>query len=226
MESNLRNRIAMVMLPVATSATVACDRSRSGAAQSEDSRVESTTLRGAPMDPGVRTARVVAVDPGAVTVDAVTRAVATLSPTAGNSATGTVRFAASPGGAKIQVVADVQKLPPGRHAFHVHVLGDCSAPDAASAGPHFNFSGSSLVPPADARRILGDLGELAADANGVAKLRATIEHATLQGPYSIIGRAIVVHAGPNDLSKPPDGAAGPRLACGVIGIHAEGIPER
>ena len=45
-----------------------------------------------------------------------------------------------------------------------------------------------------------------------------IKHATLHGPYTIIGRSVVVHAKPNDPASPPMGEAGSRLACGVIGI--------
>ena len=65
----------------------------------------------------------------------VTRAVAVLHPTAGNQTAGTVTFTQE--GAQVRVVAAVTGLKAGaRHGFHLHELGDCSAPDAASAGPH------------------------------------------------------------------------------------------
>ena len=112
---------------------------------------------------------------------------------------------------------EVEGLPPGKHAFHVHAYGDCSADDGSSAGPHFDFKGSFTQQQAD--HIAGDLGELSADAGGKAHLEASIRDATLQGPYSVIGRSIVVHESPNDTTKPPEGNAGGRVACAVIGIE-------
>lgn len=63
-------------------------------------------------------------------------ATATLAPTAGNTAAGTVTFTQS--GDKVTVSAKVTGLAPGGHGFHIHEKGDCSAPDAMSAGGHFN----------------------------------------------------------------------------------------
>ena len=74
--------------------------------------------------------------------------------------------------------------------------GDCSAPDGKSAGPHFNFQGSSLEPPNDIKRITGDLCEVAPDPRGVAQFRSAAPRASLRGPYSIVrprgGRARAV----------------------------------
>jgi Cu-Zn family superoxide dismutase len=41
---------------------------------------------------------------------------------------------------------------------------------------------------------------------------------SLNGPNSIIGRSIIVHADPDDLKSQPSGNAGARVGCGVIGI--------
>jgi Cu-Zn family superoxide dismutase len=54
------------------------------------------------------------------------------------------------------------------------------------------------------------------ETDGVVRLEATIGTARLDGPHSIIGRSVVVHARGNDPSQPPDGDAGARIACGVI----------
>lgn len=143
-------------------------------------------------------------------------AVAVLHATEGNEAGGTVRFAPADGG--LRVNAEVSGLSEGRHAYHVHLYGDCSADDGTSAGTHFNFLGSSRNPPADIDRITGNLGDLDAGAEGKATHATLVEDASLAGPKSIIGRSVVVHASANDPEQPPIGAAGPRLACGVIGI--------
>jgi len=149
-----------------------------------------------------------------------TKAVAVIHPTAGNNAMGTVTFEQTDNGVKVH--ADVKGLSPGLHGYHVHLYGDCTAPDGTSAGTHFNFEGSSLNPPADIDHITGDLGNLDANDNGDATADTMIAIATLNGTKSIIGRAIVVHEKANDPSQPPIGAAGSRLGCGVIGIANTG----
>lgn len=143
-------------------------------------------------------------------------AVAELEPTQGNQARGEVRFETLPDGG-LRVVADVRGLPAGPHGMHVHVEGDCGEGGAA-AGPHFNFlapaeQGEGASSP---DRITGNLGELQADASGRVRLEGVVKLAQLEGPRSIAGRAVVVHAEGNDPSAPPDGNAGARIACGVI----------
>lgn len=156
------------------------------------------------------------VDPGADQPAAVDEVIAVLAPTRGSKTRGTVRFRDTGDG--VEVIADVTGLPRGPHAFHVHVFGDCSAPDAKSAGDHFHFHGSSLAPAEGI--ITGDLGELTGDAAGKASRTERIQEATLHGKFSIIGRSVVVHEKGNDPAQPPDGGAGKRLACGVIGVAA------
>ncbi len=63
-------------------------------------------------------------------------AVCILYPTQGSKVTGTVKFTQVSGGVK--VVADLQGLTKGKHGFHIHEYGDCTAPDGTSAGGHFN----------------------------------------------------------------------------------------
>lgn len=157
-----------------------------------------------------------AIDPDADEPAMVTRAVARVTPTKGNTATGEVRFTQTDDG--LLVSATMAGLAPGVHGFHVHLLGDCTAPDATSAGTHFNFKGPSKEPPADIDRITGNLGELRAGDDGMASLQTTVGDAAITGPHSILGRAVIVHAKGNDPTAPPIGAAGARLACGVIGI--------
>src|ERR1700722_4375174 len=63
-------------------------------------------------------------------------ATAILKPTKGSKAKGTVRFNEIP--PNVHIIADITGLSPGKHGFHIHEKGDCSAPDASSAGGHFN----------------------------------------------------------------------------------------
>jgi len=149
-----------------------------------------------------------------------TEAVAVIHPTEGNSATGTVTFKKVANG--VQVHAEAQGLNEGKHGFHIHLYGDCRAADGTSAGTHFNFEGSSTNPPEDIDRITGNLGNLDADSEGMATADTLIANATLNGPKSIIGRAVIIHSKPNDPSQPPIGAAGARLGCGVIGLANTG----
>ena len=64
------------------------------------------------------------------------KAIAVLYPTAGNKVSGTVTFTEDADGVKVH--AEITGLTPSNHGFHVHEFGDCSAPDATSAGAHFN----------------------------------------------------------------------------------------
>ncbi|MBN2527168.1 MAG: superoxide dismutase family protein [Deltaproteobacteria bacterium] len=142
------------------------------------------------------------------------KAVAVLSPTEGNSVKGTVAFIPEDG--KIRVFAKVEGLTPGKHGFHIHEKGDCSAPDGASAGGHFNPEGMDHGGPHATMRHVGDLGNLEANEEGVATLEYVDAHLTLEGEHTIIGKGVIVHAEEDDLISQPTGAAGARVACGVI----------
>src|SRR3954471_23443785 len=65
-----------------------------------------------------------------------TKAIATLSAASGSSVAGTVTFTSGSDG--VTVVADITGLTPGKHGFHIHEFGDCSAKDGTSAGGHYN----------------------------------------------------------------------------------------
>ncbi len=155
----------------------------------------------------------------ALDIEKITKAVCVLHPTEGNDVTGTVTFTQS--GAGVIVVAEVEGLTPGKHGFHVHQYGDCSSLDATSAGGHFNPDEKQHGAPDAEMRHVGDLGNLEADQNGKATYEQVDSSISLNGEHSIIGRAIIVHAGEDDLTSQPTGDAGARVACGVIGIGKE-----
>ncbi len=145
-----------------------------------------------------------------------TKAIAVLSSASGSKVTGTVIFTKA--GDELKVVADVTGLTPGKHGFHVHEFGDCSAPDATSAGGHFNPAKHQHGDRAVTDRHVGDLGNLEADASGKAHLEWSDKMMKLSGEDSILGLAVIVHEKEDDLKSQPVGNAGGRLACGVIGV--------
>ena len=147
------------------------------------------------------------------------KAVAVLHPTQGGNVSGTVTFTKVNGG--VHVVADVEGLTPGEHGFHVHEFGDCSAPDATSAGGHFNPDGNLHAGPGAKHRHEGDLGNITADANGKAHYDVVDTQLSFDGRHSIIGRSVIVHEKADDLKTQPTGNAGARVACGVIGVARE-----
>jgi Cu-Zn family superoxide dismutase len=119
----------------------------------------------------------------------------------------------------VEIVGEFSGLQPGKHGFHVHEFGDCSMADGKCAGGHFNPEGMPHAGPDDAKRHVGDLGNLEADGQGHASYKRTDSMIKLSGPHSVIGRALIVHAKPDDFkTQQPPGNAGDRIGCGVIGI--------
>lgn len=149
-------------------------------------------------------------------------ATAQLEARSGSQVSGTVTFA--PAGEKTRVEALVRGLAPGNHGFHIHEVGDCSAPDASSAKGHFNPNAMNHGYYGDKEHHGGDMPNLVADAEGNAKYVAELPSLKLgTGPDGIIGRSIVVHADPDDYKSQPAGNSGKRIACGVIVGQAEGM---
>jgi len=122
-------------------------------------------------------------------------------------------------GDSVEIVGEFTGLQPGQHGFHVHEFGDCSMADGKCAGGHFNPTGMPHAGPEDAKRHVGDLGNLKADSTGNASYKRTDDVISLNGRNSIIGRSLIVHAKPDDFkTQQPPGNAGDRIGCGVIGI--------
>lgn len=118
------------------------------------------------------------------------------------------------------VMLQVQGLPPGTHAFHVHAVGKCDPPDFQTAGPHFNPTGKKHGTKNPEGHHLGDLPNVEVSASGNGEARAVVKGASLAaGPASLFGpqgTALVVHQNPDDEMTDPAGNAGARIACGVI----------
>ncbi len=123
-------------------------------------------------------------------------AVANLAAASGSLVSG--RLVLVPMADGVHLSGEIGGLPPGSsHGFHIHEKGDCSAVDASSAG---------------------DADNLVADGNGVARVDVHVAGVSLGtgAANDIAGRAIIVHAAPDDYRSQPAGNAGARIACGVI----------
>ena len=141
-----------------------------------------------------------------------TIAVANLKPTQGNQTSGKVNFKAENNG--VLVTADLTGLPPGKYGLNIHEKGDCSAPDAKSAGGHFAPNGNPHGAPdaPENERHVGDIAHITADNSGNVKYNRVDKLIKLNGDNSIVGKAVIVSDEENALNE--DDAK--RFACGVI----------
>jgi Cu-Zn family superoxide dismutase len=120
----------------------------------------------------------------------------------------------------VKITLQVENLPPGTHAFHIHEKGLCEPPNFLTAGGHFNpyHKQHGLKNPAGPHA--GDLPNLVVGEDGKETLEAIASGITLkQGANSLFppgGTSLVIHAGADDYMTDPAGNAGPRIACGVI----------
>lgn len=145
------------------------------------------------------------------------RAHATLKATSNSHVSGTLQLAATDNG--VHITGQISGLQPDSdHGFHIHANGDCSAPDAKSAGGHFNPANAPHGHPDFGPHHAGDMPNQHANADGVATVDVTAHDIELGtgSDTDVLGGAIIVHAKPDDYTSQPSGAAGARIACGVI----------
>jgi Cu-Zn family superoxide dismutase len=164
-----------------------------------------------------------------------TQAGAVIKNTVGRTV-GTLSVQDENGRSKITVTAT--GLAAGYHGFHIHAKGVCDAGSTDpvtgspffSAGPHFNL-GTGSHP-----NHSGDLPALLVEADGTGSASVVTDRFRVRQLLEDGGRAIIIHALPDNQSniparyaKAPDaetlktGDSGARLACGVI--TDRGIPE-
>lgn len=144
-------------------------------------------------------------------------ATAELKATPGNGVSGTLTLKAEGDG--VRLTGSVTGLEPNStHGFHVHEKGDCSAPDASSAGGHYNPTSKPHGDPKGSEHHLGDMTNIVADASGTAKLDLKLDDVTLRSGAAndLVGKAVIVHGGPDDYKSQPAGNSGPRIACAII----------
>jgi Cu-Zn family superoxide dismutase len=132
-------------------------------------------------------------------------------------AVGTARLTSTPNGVLLE--ADLNGLPAGEHALHVHETGRCEPPQYTSAGDHFSPQRKrhGFLDPEGPHA--GDLPNIHVQAAALT-IEYLIDGVTLQGGANALldrdGAAIVVHAEPDDYRTDPAGNGGNRIACGVI----------
>lgn len=143
------------------------------------------------------------------------QATTSLESRSGSTTSGTATFRED--GDQVTLTLEVSGATPGKHGAHIHEKGDCSAPDAASAGGHWNPTSHPHGPP-DANHHLGDLGniEIGQDGKGTLKLSRTEWKIGDGSANDVVGKALVIHSDEDDLVTDPAGNSGSRVACGVI----------
>ncbi len=140
-----------------------------------------------------------------------------LAPTQGQTASGTLSLAAE--GDSVHLTGSLQGLRPNSEfGFHIHEKGDCSAPDASSAGAHFNPTNAQHGNPQGESHHAGDMLNAKSDAQGSAQVDAVAKGVSLDSgaPNGVRGKAIVLHEKADDYASQPAGNSGARIACGVI----------
>lgn len=163
------------------------------------------------------------VDPDAVALPAQAlpteqrTALVLMQPTEGNTASGELRLTDTEAG--VRIAGTLHGVAPGStHGFHVHETGDCSAPDASSAGGHFAPQDEPHGDPDSLQHHAGDMPNQQAGPAGDIEVDVLLDRVELGsgGPLDIAGRALILHAQADDYTTQPAGDAGARIACGVI----------
>jgi Cu-Zn family superoxide dismutase len=133
---------------------------------------------------------------------------------------GTATLSQTPSG--VLISTDVRGLPEGVHAFHIHETGVCDpATDFTSAGGHYAPRGNAHGFIAEGGPHAGDMPNQTVHANGIMQAdvfnpRISLDPEAADTLFDEDGSAFVIHANADDYVSQPAGAAGPRIACGVI----------
>lgn len=117
----------------------------------------------------------------------------------------------------VQMSGNISGLAPGEHGFHIHQNPDCGDGGQA-AGGHWNPQNTPHGAPDDApsNRHAGDFGNITAGDDSTAAVDVSYARSELSLPSDLMSHTLMIHAGEDDLSSQPSGAAGDRVGCGVI----------
>ena len=141
-----------------------------------------------------------------------------LNPKSGSETNGTVSFKEENG--SVHFEATISGLSEGTHAIHIHEKADCSSEDGKSTGGHWNptFENHGAWG-AETGYHRGDIGNFQADSDGNGSVSFSTDQWCLgcdDATKNIMGKAIIVHQGEDDLTSQPSGAAGSRISCAGI----------
>lgn len=144
-------------------------------------------------------------------------ATATIQAKSDSNVSGKVTFKQVAG--KVIMQADLEGLSVGNHAIHIHAIGDCSSDDGKSAGGHWNPTDENHGKWMEKPFHIGDIGNLVVGEDGKGSISRETDLWCVgcnDTTKNVVGKAIIVHEGPDDFSSQPSGAAGPRVGCGEI----------
>ncbi|CUA89857.1 superoxide dismutase family protein [Chelatococcus daeguensis] len=133
-------------------------------------------------------------------------------------ANGNARLTAVPSGG-VLIAIEITGLPAGqRVAFHVHETGSCDHTTGHdSAGGHFNPTSKEHGYKVAGGPHAGDMPNQYVGSDGTLRADVFNPAVTLdKGEAGIVGRALMIHAEPDDYESQPSGNAGNRIACAVI----------
>ncbi|SFZ92582.1 superoxide dismutase, Cu-Zn family [Flaviramulus basaltis] len=120
----------------------------------------------------------------------------------------------------VSMTAIISGLEPGEHAIHIHASSDCTAPDGSSAGGHWNPTNAPHGKWGAATGYhKGDIGNFTADENGNGTITFSTDEWCIgcgDETKDILGKGVIVHAGTDDFTSQPSGAAGARVSCAGI----------
>lgn len=128
------------------------------------------------------------------------------------------------GPANTTITYEITGLDPhSSHGIHIHRTAEFRYNGCNSAGGTYNPYRYQHGAPDGHIRHLGTLGNVIADASGVAKGSFTSKIIKLEGAFSVLHRSTMVHAYPDDFRD--EESSGPRLACGEILAEEKTITE-
>lgn len=141
-----------------------------------------------------------------------------IEPKSNSNISGEIMFSEENG--EVTMTADFSGLEPGMHAIHIHEKADCSAPDATSAGGHWNPTNEQHGEWGDANGYhRGDIGNFDVNDDGEGSITFTTDEWCIgcdDPARNILDKAVVVHGGADDFTSQPSGAAGKRVGCAEI----------